>query len=275
MLELIYEKKDDIPEAFRDLYTEKDGKWHLTGVNGMKTQADVDTVKEALRKEREDHGETKKKLKPWGDLDPDETLATLDRVKELEAAAGDKLDEEKLNEMVEARLAQKTGPLEREINKLKEENATLTGERDQLQGDMKRRDMNEAVRSAAVEAKVHQSAIPDIEIVAANMLEFDEDGKLITKDGLNGMTPGIDVKGFFQEMQKSRPHWWPESVGGGARGGGGPGGFSGPNPWSHDKWNMTEQGKIVREQGREVADRMAQQAGTTVGGTRPAAPSQK
>ena len=44
MLELSYDTKDAIPNGFAELYTEKDGKFVLTGVNGMKTQTDVDNV---------------------------------------------------------------------------------------------------------------------------------------------------------------------------------------------------------------------------------------
>lgn len=275
-IELVYENKDAVPEAFRadpvfnEIFTVgEDGKVTLTGVTGMKTEADVATVREALRKEREDHGTTKTKLKPWGELDPTETLAQLDRIKELEAAAGGKLDDEAINKIVEGRLGQATGPLNRQIEELTEKNTTLETENGTLKDSITSRDRNEAVRAVATEAKVHQTAMPDIEMTASTMLEQDESGKWITKEGLNGVTPGLDIKGFLREMQKLRPHWWPESVGGGAGGAGGGLGFSGPNPWSKDNWNMTEQGKVLTEQGREVADKMAKAAGTTVGGQRP------
>jgi len=276
-IELQYENRDAVPEAFRndDVFNEiftvnDDGTVVVTGVTGMKTQTDVDAVREALRKEREDHGATKAKLKPWGELNAEETLKQLDRIKELEAAAGGKLDEDKLNELVEGRLAQKTGPLERSIQTLTEERDTLKGENDTLKGQIESRDRNDAVRGVAAESKAHTTAVPDIEMAASVMLEKDENGKLVTKSGIDGITPGLDVKGWMKEMQKLRPHWWPESEGGGARGGAGGGGFAGKNPWSADNWNLTEQGKVLNEQGREVADRMAKAAGTTVGGTRPA-----
>lgn len=268
-LELTYDSQDTIPEAFRSLYSEKDGAWQLTGVNGMKTQADVDQVKEALRKEREDHGKARDALKPWGELKPDEVMTQLDRIKELEAAAGGKLDEDKLNELVEGRLAQKTGPLERNISTLTEERDTLKAENETLRGSIEARDRNDSVRGIAAESKAHSTATPDIEMAASAMLEKDESGKWVTKSGIEGLTPGLDVKGWMKEMQKLRPHWWPESEGGGALGGGGGGGFTGNNPWSAEHWNLTQQGAVVNGQGREVADRMAKAAGTTVGGLKP------
>lgn len=275
-IELQYDSVDALPEAFRneavfnELFTKTaDGKIVLSGVNGMKTQKDVDAVKEALRKEREDHGKTKDALKPWGDLNAEEVLAQLDRIKELEAAAGGKLDEAKLNELVEGRLSQKTGPLQRQIDALTKDKEALAQENAALKSQIEARDRNDAVRAIATETKVLATAIPDMEMAASVMLEKDADGNLITKSGIAGLTPGLSIKEWAKEMQKLRPHWWPESEGGGARGGGGGGGFAGNNPFTHEHWSLTEQGKILQSQGREVADRLAKAAGTTVGGPRP------
>jgi len=277
-IELQYDNKEALPEAFRsdavfnELFTTgADGKIVLSGVTGLKTQKDVDSVKEALRKEREDHGKTKDALKPWGSLNAEETLAQLDRIKELEAAAGGKLDEAKLNELVEGRLSQKTGPLNRQIETLTGEKTKAEQERDALKAQLETRDRNDAVRAIATEAKVLQTAVPDMEMAASVMLEKDADGNLVTKSGINGLTPGLSVKEWAKEMQKLRPHWWPESEGGGARGGGGGGGFSGNNPFSAEHWSLTDQGKYLTEHGREATDRLAKAAGTTVGGPRPAA----
>lgn len=268
-IELEYDSMDSVPEAFRPLFAEQDGRAVLTGVNGLKTQKDVDTVREALRKEREDHSKAREALKPWGNLKPDEVMSQLDRIKELEAAAGGKLDENKLQELVEGRLAQKTGPLERTVQTLTQERDTLTQERDDLKNQIVTRDRNDAVRSIATESKAHGTAVPDIEMAASVMLEKNEEGRWVTKSGIDGLTPGLDVKGWMKEMQRLRPHWWPESVSGGAGGGSGGGNFGGANPWSADSWNMTEQGRVMQSQGRDVAERMAKAAGTTIGGSRP------
>lgn len=269
-LELQYDTKEEVPAAVLDLYTEVEGKFNLTGINGMKTQTDVANVQEALRKEREDHKAVQELMKPWKDMKPDEVRANLDRIPELEAAAKGKLDDEAINKIVEGRLTQKTGPLDRQI-------ATITGERDTLQVENEtlktsiiRRDMNEAVRLVATEMKVVPTAIPDVELIAGSFLERDDtSGQFIVKADAVGVTPGVDIKQFMKEMQKVRPHWWPNSEGGGAGGGGQQ--FGGQaNPWHRDSWNITNQGKVLTEQGRPVADNMAKAAGTTVGGLRPA-----
>lgn len=272
-LELIYDKLDAVPEAFRGLYTEKDGKAVLTHINGMKTQQDVMNVQEALRKEREDHGVAKTALKAWGSLKADEVQTKLDRIAELEAAAGGKLDEEAMQKIIDARLGQKTAPLERQLREIMTERDVLSQERDTLRGSIQRRDMNDAIRSVATEMKVLSTAIPDVEMVAAAYLERDSvSGEFIVKADAKGVTPGTDIKGFMKDMQKLRPHWWPASAGGGA-GGGGFGGDNGENPWSAKGWNMTKQGQYVREHGMAKAQEAAKAAGSAIGAIRAPAAS--
>lgn len=275
-IEMNYENIDQLPEPFRneavlkELFTVgADGKVSLTGVSGMKTQADVDYVKEALRKEREETAKAQAKLKPWGQLDPEATLAQLDRIKELEAVAGGKLDETKLNELVEGRLSQKIGPVQRQLDTVTEERDAARNETAQYKAELENRDRREIIRSAAAEAAVVPTAIADMEMAAASMLEKDASGELVSKAGIYGLTPGLPVKEWIKEMQKLRPHWWPPSEGGNAPGGAGLAGLGGTNPFSHDDWNVTAQGKLIQEHGSEIAGRLAKAAGTTVGGSKP------
>ncbi len=267
-LELSYDDLEAVPEAFRPLFIETDGKFLLGNITGLKTTKDTDTLTEALRKERVDHGKAKDANKLWNGMDHAEVTAKLDRIPELELAAEGKIDDEAIAKIVETRLTQKTGPLQRTIETLTGERDGFKAERDVLQTAASRREMNDAVRSVATEMKVVGTALPDVEMYAATMLEKDESGKWIIRADSQTMTPGLDIKGFLKEMQKLRPHWWPASAGGGA-GGGGPNFGGQTNPWTRDNWNMTEQGKILREQGREVSDRMAKAAGTIVGGLQP------
>ena len=160
------------PRDTKALFDEKDGKFVLGGVNGMKTQMDVNNVQEALRKEREDHAAAKNALSPWAPLGkPEEVQAKLDRIPELEAAAAGKLDDNAINGIVEGRITQKIAPLERNISTLTEENGTLKQENEGLKTALERRDMSDELRSVATEMKVIATAIPDIEIIAASYLK--------------------------------------------------------------------------------------------------------
>jgi hypothetical protein len=268
-LEFQYDNLSAVPEAFRSLYSEKDGKAVLTHVNGVKSITDVNNLTEALRKERSDHAAVKSQLSPWASLGkkPEEILGQLDRIRELELAAEGKIDDKKINEMAESRAAQKVGPIERQLRDTTMTLETITKERDAFRDQLYRRDMSDSVRSIATEMKVLPTAIADVEMFAQFALERQEDGTFITKSGIPGVTPGLDAKGLLKEMQKHRPHWWPNSGGGGA--GGGMSGINGDkNPWSAEHWNLTAQGQIIREHGRTKADELAKLAGSFVGATK-------
>jgi hypothetical protein len=270
-LKAIHDTVDEIDEPFRSLYTERDGKFHLSGVEGVKTQADIDRLQGALTKERNDHKTVKDRLDKFaafGEVDPSEILAKLDRLPELEAAAAGKLDEDKIKELAENRVNVATAPLKRDLEKIAKERDTVTQERDVLRDTLRSRDIKDAVLSAVLKAKVTETAIDDVLMLADRVFEVNEDGTITAKDGM-GVTPGSTPEGWLQEMQPKRPHWWPASQGGGAGGGNGPGGGFADNPWAADQWNMTKQGQIYNQDPKK-AEHMAKLAGTTVGGPRPA-----
>lgn len=260
---------DGLDEKFHGLYTEKDGKFILTGVEGMKTQADVDAVRKSLEKERNEHKATKEKYRPFeGYVDDAETvIGKLDRFDELEAAAKGKLDDGKLNEMVEARLKTARAPLDRELKKLADANGLLAKENEQLKAGERRRLIHDAVREQAKKSGMVDSAVEDALYLAERVMDVDGEGNVVTKDG-TGVTPGVDAAVWLTDMQPKRPHWWPESKGGGAKGSGGSQGFSN-NPFTAESWNATEQGRLFRENPQR-AEQMAKAAGTTVGGPKPA-----
>lgn len=266
-LDAVYDSEEAIPEQFKELFTPVGDKFMLTNVNGIKTDADVQRVQRALDQERTTLKEMRTKLEPWGDLSPDEVHAKLDKYPELEAAADGKIDEEKMEELVTARVNSKVSPLERENNKLKtdlaERDTTIEG----YEARERQRTIHEQVRTAAEKAKVYPEAIEDVLLLSDRVFEIDADNNVVTKEN-SGVLPGIGAEVWLQEMQEKRPHWWPASAGGGAGGSKDTAGFAN-NPYSDDHWNLTEQGRVIREKGRPIADQMAKAAGTTVGGPRP------
>lgn len=269
-LKAIYDKLDEIPTQFQELYSERGGKYELTGVEGVKTQADVDRLTTSLNNERDEHKKTKGKLSAWSTFgdNPDEVRTRLDRVEELELLAEGKGDQTKLDQLVEARLKQRIAPVERERDQLKAQVAEKDQQIVAFQTKEKTGTIHSHIRAAAKKVGMLDTAIDDAILHGERVLEIDAAGKVVTKDGV-GVTPGLAPDQWLTDLKTTRTHWWGETVGGGSRGGGA--GSRGVNPWAHDTWNMTEQGKYVKEHGPEKAAQMAKLAGTSVGGKRPAA----
>lgn len=274
-LKAVVEKLEDLDEALRTEYKETidpttKAKIYVLDIEGAQALPDIVRLTTSLTKERNEHKATKTKFAPFSALgDPTEVQAKLDRIPELEAAAEGKLDDTKINGIVETRIKAKLAPIERERDQLR----VQVGERDntikEYTAKEKTRMVSGAVGKAAREAKVVDSAVEDIELLGDRVFEVLEDGNVVTKDGV-GVTPGLSPKAWLEDMQSKRPHWWGTSMGGGAAGNrNGANGGSGPNPFSAEHWNMTEQGNMVRAD-RAKAERMAKQAGTTIGGGKPA-----
>lgn len=194
--------------------------------------------------------------------------AKLDKIPELETLANGKFDDKKLDQLVEARIGARVAPIERERDQLKTQLGDANTALDAFRVKDNQRVIADAVRAAALELKVTDSAIEDAIMYAERVFGVDETGKVLTKDGV-GVTPGLEAKVWLTDMQTSRPHWWGPSQGGGA-----PGSRTGngnvKNPFSAENWNLTEQGNLLRTN-RSQAEQMAKAAGTFIGGPKPEA----
>lgn len=285
MLKTIYDTQEEIPVGYEALYTEKNGKWELTGVVGVKTQADIDRVQGALVNERTAHRATKAAFAPFEGLDAEAVAAQAHDLEEANAQlaaikADGSIDETKLEPIIAARVAQKVAPIEREKNalgrKLSDSEKLVLAAQNEVTGlksTIVTSNVERAIRDAAVAAKVLPSAIDDAVMRGLRVFEISEDDhRIITKDGV-GVTAGLTPKDWFHDMEERAPHWWPNSSGSGT----GPlnrpaGGYAGANnPWSKAGWNVTAQGHLVKTLGEVKANEIAAQVGCKVGSTKAAA----
>lgn len=272
-LKLKYDNQEDIPEGYADLYSEKDGVWHLTGVEGMKTEEDTRKLSKSLREEREAHKKTKDKLAKLGgdDVDIDEVVEQLDELEDLrarvEAGEGGKVDEEKLEELVEARVKRQLRPVERERDQLKSRNQELETENGTLHTTINNGTIESRLRELATAEKVVGSAMDDILFMGTHLFEVAEDGEIVAREGARGVEAGITPDVWLGDMKEKRPHWWPASQGGGAGGGAG-GAGAGSNPWSAKHWDLDAQAAMVQTD-RAKAERLAKAAGSKIGAVRP------
>lgn len=256
---------ENVPDQFHELYTERNGQFELTAIEGMRTEADVQRLQTGLTKERDAHKATKKRWEALGERDPAEIVAELDKIEEYKAAAGG-TDENKIQGIVSSRIKAVLAPVERERDQLKTRNGELETEITGFKTQDRTRTIRESISSAATKAKVINEAVDDVIVIGANLFEITEDGTVVTRDNV-GVTPGIGAEAWLTDMQSKKPHWFGTSSGGGA--GGSRTGSMGSNPFTHENWNLTEQGALIRAD-RNKAEQMAKTAGTTIGGQRPA-----
>lgn len=283
-LKTVYETQEEIPEGYGDLYAEKNGKFELTGIEGVKTPADVERINSALAKERGDHKATKDKLTQvttaLGEIDPTTVPALVEELNEakatLETLGKDgKINTEAQAAAIQAAVDRAVGPVKRDLDAAqrqldteKKKTAEKEAEVGTLQNSIKRDKMRSAIRDAAIAAKVLPTAIDDAVLVGEQMFELTEAGKLVTKNDA-GVTPGLDPKEWAKDMMDKRPHWWPTTQGGGARGGTGVNATGKDNPWSPEGWNVTAQGQRIKELGPVKAAELAARVGAKIGQTKP------
>ena len=273
LLKATYAAVDEIPQGYADLYSENKGQWELTGVEGMKTQADIDRLQKSLSSERQVSKDLRAKLEGLDGV-PEDWREQIDRIPELEAqiaAGGGKPDQAAIDKLVEQRVIRETSPLKRELEKAQKQ----LGESTQLIESYKTKDRQRAIQDAVTpvlrEAKVIDSAIEDAMFLAERHLEVEEteDGfQIRTKDGV-GVTPGVEPKVWLEEIQSRKAHWFPESIGGGGSGGKGRQQSFTQNPWRKDQWNLTEQMKLEASN-PNLAGQMAKAAGVELGAAQPA-----
>jgi hypothetical protein len=277
-----YTSLEDIPENFRDLFeprgeSEKgagDGFYVLTNIEGIDTEGNVVRLESALAKSKKENKLLKERLESaGGGKTPDEIHALEDKVQELEAqlATAGKPDEEKINNLVEARVKTRVGPVERELKTTREALEKEQSKSQELSQTITRATISDAARKAATKANIVPHALDDFLMRAERVFEIvDLDGKqkIVTRDQV-GVTPGLDPEGYLSEIGPSVPHWFQASQGAGSRGGVGAG-MNGSNPWAENSWNMTEQGNVIKSHGIEKAEKLAKDAGSFIGATGPA-----
>ena len=162
-LRALMDSLEGVDPSVAELYTERNGKFELTGIDGVKSQGDIDRLMKASAKEREDHRTTKERFAILGDQDPADIMNLLDSIPELKAAAdGKSTDDEQIQNLVNAKLKTTVLPLERNIKQLMEDNATLTEANASYARSELSRKIQESVLKAGRTLKVLTEAEEDI-----------------------------------------------------------------------------------------------------------------
>lgn len=268
-LNAIVDSLANVPEQFHELYTERDGKFEVTGIDGVKTPGDVDRVQEALRKEREDHSGAKKRLSGFGEATPETVGALLEEVQELRIKVNEGGDlDERATKLAEQRLQTAEARFKREQKKLSDQNtelstanATLVGERNAARV---LREGRKALAHDDVKSDADAAAYGDMLI--ERLFTVDEDGKVVSRE-VDGLVGGLTPLEVFVQFKQEGEHrlLFGATQSGGAAGSGAGSRELGDNPFTLNKTtgrptNLTQCAKLV-ESNPERAKRLCKAAG--------------
>ena len=243
-----------LSEELQGLYTEKDGTWVLSGIEGVAGPDDVKALRQEAGKYRIEKNNYSKRAQPILDWMGDRTLediqAEYDQIEELKLKAEGSKDQKAVEKLVQARLNTELSPLQRKLQAIEAEKADLAQKVEAYSRENNRRTITDAIRAAGSAAKCDESTYNQptgyLQLLGSQAFEVVEGRAVVKEDNPFGLTPGLEPEAVLAELKPRHPHLWPASRGGGA-GGSVNGTPATGNPWSKDSFNLTMQGKIMQE----------------------------
>lgn len=208
----------------------------------------LDEKKQSDQKLKELEGSLTSLQAAFGDRTPEDVKAMMDRLEgdEMARLAAEGKTEElvkKHKEKWEADQKSKLQALQSQLDEMNETNQKLS---EQL--------TSELVDNRALQAASKVGAIPEsmdvVKMLAKSAWKL-EDGEPVLRDKNGEIVTGKSGAMSFEEwadgpLREAHPYLFPQPKGGGAQGNNGSG-SSGKNPWAKDSFNLTEQGRITRE----------------------------
>jgi hypothetical protein len=271
-LKAIVENLDDVPEAQRDLYTEKDGKFYLDLEEDIRNHPSVTALSNALSKQKDAVKDLKAKL-----ADIEQRLKSIpddfdaEEYKRLKEAAENDDDPPDDPEGKKKKREDAQRLHEQRIQRMKEEHATeLQKVKDELAAAIAK--TRKLVVDTAIEDALNEQNIkPEFRKATRSLLREkvkvveDEDGNdvAIVETDLNPEMPLKDYAAEWAGSDEGR-HFVGKPSGSDAENKGG-GNKGEKNPWTKEHWNLTEQGKLVKND-RAKAERLAAAAGRPLKG---------
>lgn len=236
-------RKEDVPAELQSLYVERNGAFYL--------DAEGVVEKERLDEFRNNNITLQKRVeeltKSFEGIDAEQARELLKKQQDLEE--GELVKKGDIEGIVHRRLVGVKGELEKSI----QERAALETKLADIQ-------INQAALTAGTKRGVRASAVPDLlsrargafKLQNGNAVAVESDGKTL-RYGKDGTTP-MSFDEWIDALLSEAPHLFESNSGGGAAGNGGHGasGAGGlhlamKNPWKKETFNLTEQGKIARQ----------------------------
>ena len=224
-LKLSYAAQADIPDALRELYVEREGKWCLE--TDPPTEDGVKAVA-ALNQERGLRREAEKQLvdlkTKFEGIEPDEFHKLQDRVKGLDDA--EVYDRQGIEALVTKRTDAMKADHERQVQAKDREIVQLRTQAGESDRRWRQDRIKTALLDAVTKAGVYEKAVDDaVQRGLGVFSDLDDEGQVVAKrgndvvygkDGINPLRPDEWVSTL--KASGNAPHLWPPSSGGGAPG---------------------------------------------------------
>lgn len=254
------------PHAYKGVGAEAAGEGEGEGGGSQGPDLNDPAIQEAIRKNVDEQvkglktknsellgkfKEAQEHLKAWEGLDPEQVKGLMQRInadEETRLMSEGKLDEvlAKRTERMKADFGSQLGSRDKRIQELEQEKKSMAEQLDRIIIDG-------AVREVAVKSEgFRKSAIDDAVIRGRSMFVRDEHGNPVARDANGDLIMSKDGKSalgpaeWLDSMKEIADHWWESSTGGGTQPGRA-GGERTKNPWKKDSFNLTEQGRIFKE----------------------------
>jgi hypothetical protein len=239
-LKSVVDTLDGVPEPARELYAEKDGKFHLQ-IDGMVPKARLDEF-------RQNNIDLQKKFEAFDGIDPvkaRELAVQAAKIREGELIAAGKVDE---------LLSERTNAMRQEYDaKLQAEQAARAATSRQLDAYL----IDGGIQAAALKAGVKPSAMEDVLLRGRQVFRVEE-GKVVAKAGdkeiFGKSGEALTFGEWLVDLQKPAAHLFEPSQGTGAQGSQSGGAAKTMTRKQFDALAPGEKAKVARERTVAIVD---------------------
>lgn len=236
-LKAVYDTEEAIPEAQRDLYTERDGKFVLDiGDDELRQHPSAKALKNALDREKEQRRQFSEKLTAAeARLEGLPEDFNADEYQRLKDGAKD-------GESIDARLTAQRTQLEAKYAtdlKKKDERLTL------VEGALKRKSIDDGLTQALVDAGIDPKHLKLVKGYLAPRVKIEEEDGEFSAVVDTEINPHMPLGEFIKSWAGTDEgkEYIAKPTGGGAQGSDSRKGEV--NPWAKETSNLTQQGQIV------------------------------
>jgi len=229
MLKFIVDTLEEVPEAQRELYVEKDGKFVLD-VEGVPEDPEVkkriDEFRENNIKLFQKAEEMEKQLKKFEGVDPDEYKKALDLLEKYKDSK--LLDDGKIEELLNERTGRMKQDFQNKIDALTEKLGLESKEKSTLRTSLGILKIDNAIQQTILRLhKIKSGAMPDIIRRGREVFKLSEElepvaidsngGKMVGKDGITPLT----IEEWAEQLPNEAAHCFEDGEGLHSKGKGG------------------------------------------------------